>query len=148
MPSRAFLFSVGVETIRRIVSAIGIVMPARAFLFSVPYLGALTPGGYKQPMWDGTLKLSFEFNATSKAFLDALIAPTANAPVQKQVRIKHTSGTAIVQYDFCGTAINAPKVFTDQSGVASVDLELHGTYHTTVANWFKASITNSVATLV
>jgi len=108
------------------------------------YLGALTPGRYVERKWDGELKMMLEFNATSKAFLDALITP---ALFQKQVRIKATSGTNIVQIDFAGTAEDTPQLFTDDDGVSTLEFTLKGTYHSTLANWFAYSVTNSVSAL-
>ena len=116
------------------------------------YMGALTPGAYTQPAYEGTLKLTLEFNTTSKAYLDALLTSTVGSPFQRQVRIKATrdsgSSEKLAQFDFAGTATTAPKVFTNQDGVATIELELHGTYNSgTFANWFKASSKNSVSTL-
>lgn len=107
----------------------------------------IRPDTYKEPSWDVKLKLDMEFNATSKAFLDALLAVTPNAAFQKQVRIKATSGTAIFQVDVAGTQDNMPEVFTDTDGVSSVSIELQGMYNPTLANYLKASITNSVSAL-
>jgi hypothetical protein len=109
------------------------------------YLGALTPGRYKESKWDGELKMLLEFNATSKAFLDALLAP---ALFQKQVRIKATTGaSAIVQLDFAGTAEDTPQLFTDDDGVSTLEFTLKGTYNSTLANWFAYSVTNQVSAL-
>jgi len=109
------------------------------------YLGALTPGRYVERKWDGELKMMLEFNATSKAFLDALIAP---ALFQKQVRIKATSdANHIVQLDFAGTAEDTPALFTDDDGVSTLEFTLKGTYHSTLANWFAYSVTNQVSAL-
>jgi hypothetical protein len=102
---------------------------------------------YKEPSWDIKLKLNMEFNATSKTFLDAILAVTPNAAFQKQVRIKATSGANIFQIDVAGTQDASPEVFTDTDGVSSVSIELQGMYNPTLANYLKASFTNGVATL-
>jgi hypothetical protein len=116
------------------------------------YMGALTPGAYTQPAWEGNLKLTLEFNATSKAYLDALLAVTVGAPFQRQVRIKATrdagASEKLAQFDFAGTAPNSPKVWTDRDGVCTAELELAGTYNSgAFANWCKVATKNGVATL-
>lgn len=112
------------------------------------YLGALTPARYRQGRWQAnsnTLKLSLEFDATSKAYLDDFL--TYTAVTQHQVRLKTTTGANyIAQFDFCGTLTQEPKQSFDD-GVLMLDLTYSGTYHTTVANWFKYSITNQLSTL-
>ncbi len=47
----------------------------------------IRPDSYKEPSWDVKLKLSMEFNATSKTQLDAILGVTPNAAYQKQFRI-------------------------------------------------------------
>lgn len=109
------------------------------------------PDGYKQVAWDVSLKLVLEFNSTSKAVLDAVLGSTSVAPVQKQVRIKSTIGSSgtlkLMQFDVCGTVEDSPQVFTDKDGVLTVELMLKGTYHSTFANFLKASNQNAVAAL-
>lgn len=112
------------------------------------YLGSLAPGGYETQAAEpggNTLRLSLEFDATSKALLDVILG--ASSVFQRQVRIKATSGTNILQFDFAGTTMAAPEVFTDVDGVISADIVLQGTYNPTLGGWFKAHSTNSVATL-
>ncbi|MBA2702692.1 MAG: hypothetical protein H0U60_02455 [Blastocatellia bacterium] len=110
------------------------------------HLGNLGYSGYTHPeTWEATLKLELEFNATSKAYLDAIISGTL---FQRQVRIKSTNGTNIVQLDFAGSQGNQPKIFTDKDGVSTVEVELTALYNPTLADWLKASITNSVAVLL
>jgi hypothetical protein len=114
---------------------------------------SLYAGNYRQPAWDVTLKLHLEFNATSKAYLDAILASTVGAPFQRQVRIKATRDSSasekLAQFDFAGShsgaEIPAP---TWENDVWAVDLDLTATYHATLANYFKAQIKNAVATLV
>ena len=109
------------------------------------YLGALTPGRYVERRWEGELKVTLEFNATSKAFLDSILTPGL---FQKQVRIKATpDANHIVQLDFAGTAEDAPQLFTDDDGGSTLEFTLKGTYHSTLANWFAYSVTNQVSAL-
>lgn len=115
------------------------------------YFGSLYAGAQTQRKWpadNNTLKLSMDFNATSKAYLDELIALTTGTLTQRQVRIKYTTGsTRIIQLDFCGTAVKSPTFAPERDGIVTMDLELKGTYHGTVANWFKYSNTNAVSAL-
>lgn len=109
-------------------------------------LGSIMGVGYREAKYNGTLKLSLELDATSQAYLDAILA--ASAVFQKQIRIKGSSGASLIaQLDFAGTAMKSPETFTDQDGVTTLDLELEGTYNSTLGNWLEAEITNGVTTL-
>lgn len=112
------------------------------------YLGALEPGRYRQTKWDpgsNTLKMSLEFDATSKAYLDGFL--TYSAVQQHQIRLKATTGAnAIVQFDFAGTLTEEPKE-NNEDDVITLDLTWAGTYNSGLANWFKYSVTNQVAVL-
>lgn len=114
------------------------------------YFGNILPQSYHEDDgaagWDVLLKLKLEFNAADKAQFDALIS--SSALYQRQVRLKSTSGTAIIQFDIAGTSEHAPKFGDDRNGVLAYECDLRGTYNTALANYFKASVTNSVATLV
>lgn len=110
------------------------------------YLGSTTPGDYSHQKQRGsTLKLSLEYNATTDAYITAILS--TSAVMQKQVRIKATSGTLIMQLDFAGTVTKAPELYQDKDGRAIMDLELEATENSALANWFKYSNTNAVATL-
>ena len=109
------------------------------------YLGSVSPLGFKQPAWKSKLKMHLEHNATSKAYLDALLAP---AVVQKHVRLKATQGaSAIHQVDVAGTIIKSPKLWDDEDGTASLDFELEDTYESTFAAILKYSNTCGTAVL-
>lgn len=112
------------------------------------YLGSLLPGRYRQKKAEPgsvTLKLSLEFDATSKAYLDSFL--TYAAVLQHQVRIKGTTGaSAIAQLDFAGTIVGEPAM-SEEDGVITLDLNYQGTYNSGLANYFKYSITNGVAVL-
>lgn len=113
------------------------------------YLGSLFGGRYRQRKPEPsntTLKLSLEFDATTKAYLDAFL--TYSAVLQHQVRLKSTTGAnAIMQLDFAGTVVGEPTLTRDDE-VWSLDITYHGTYNTGLANWLKYSNTCSVAMLV
>ena len=97
------------------------------------HLGSLYPDTLHHPeIWDATLTLELEFNATSKPYVTALIA--ANPLFQRQVRIKATNGANIAQIDFAGTQDGGPKLFTDNDGVMTVEVKLFGTYNPTLGS--------------
>lgn len=112
------------------------------------YLGSLLPATYETAKADpagNTLRLSLNFDATSKALLDVILG--GSSVFQRQVRIKATSGTNILQFDFAGTTVAAPEVFTDVDGVLSVDIVLNATYNSALGGWFAAQSVNSVSAL-
>lgn len=110
------------------------------------YVSSVNPLTYGEDRWKGTLKITGEYNALQKAVIDALITP-ATSKVQKQFRIKATSGATFAQLDFCGTLINGVELFKDRDGNAIVETTWSGEYNTTYGNWLAALITNAIATL-
>ena len=105
---------------------------------------SVNPTTFGEARWSqGPLKLTFEFNATSKAYVDALLS----AAVYKQIRIKATSGTAIAQIDFAGTLVQGVELFSDRDGNMIIETTWDGEYNTTYGNWLAISVTNGVATL-
>ncbi len=115
------------------------------------FLGAIVACNYHDADggdgWETSLKLSLEFNASSKAQWDALIAYSSGIPYQRQVRLKSQSGTNILQFDFAGYSAKAPTYGEDRNGVLIYQIELTGLYNPTLGNYFKAQSVNSVATL-
>lgn len=113
------------------------------------YLGNLAASSYHEDDgsegWDGTLKLSLEFNAASKAQFDALISQSVL--YQRQIRLQSTSGTNQITFDFAGVSEQAPEFGSDRDGVLTFDIELRGMYNQTLGNWFKAQVVNSVSSL-
>lgn len=113
------------------------------------YLGSLLTQSYHEDDgaegWDGTLKLSLEFNAASKTQYDALISQSTL--YQRQIRIKSTSGTNVLQFDFAGSSEQSPDYGADRDGVLTFEVTLRGTYNTSLGNWFKAQSINGVSAL-
>lgn len=112
------------------------------------YLGSVTPGAYSDNTWETELKLSLEYNATSKAYVDAIVAATP-ARLQKLVRVSADS-TASNQFrvDFAGVTVDAPDLFQDRDGAIFVDLVLKGEVDTgSFGNFVKATSINTVSTL-
>ena len=66
---------------------------------------------------------------------------------QRQIRIKSTSGTSIIQFDFAGSSEESPAYGEDRDGVLTFDVELAGTYNSTLGNYFKAQVVNSVSAM-
>lgn len=112
-----------------------------------PGMGSLTDAGYVDGKFGGTLNLTLLFDATSKAYLDAVLG--GSATLQKLVRIKATKdANHIFQADFAGSALKSPIIFEVDNDVTVVKLELTGTYDSgAFANWLKFSVTNQVAAL-
>lgn len=107
------------------------------------YLDNKAPLARRQPRFDGTLKLAFEANTTALTYADALVDMSDN--VQYQVRLKMTSGADILQFDFAGVAEEAPELYTDMDGDASVEFELKGKYNATLGNWLKCQSVSGVS---
>ncbi len=105
---------------------------------------SLTPDGWEQKETTATLALTLRYNATVKTLVDALVTQTD--VLQKQIRLKNTSGTKSFQIDFAGTITNNPETKED-NGLLATTIELTKTYNTGLANWFAASIVNGVAVL-
>ena len=109
-------------------------------------LGALTPKAIRESEFSGSLKLSMEFDATSKALVDAMLA--GSGPIKKQIRIKSTKDADhVLQMDFAGTSPRVPTLFGNQDSVIALDFEFTHLYNTALGNWFKAQVLNQVATL-
>jgi hypothetical protein len=112
----------------------------------VPKVGALLPTAYVDGMAEATLKIKCDVDATTAGYLTSVLGTSL---LQKQIRIKATTGsTQIAQFDFAGTFSSSPKINSDQDGVSTFEFELDALYNTTLGNWMKASVTNSIATMV
>lgn len=122
------------------------IQPNRALIFGV---GSEAPVDWRESSggpWEGSLKMTLEFDAVSKAFLDAIVA--ASAVFQRQVRIKASNTVdRDLQIDFAGSQEDAPSVFTDDDGVATIEFELHGEYNAELENWLEITSVNEVAAL-
>ena len=112
------------------------------------YLGSLVPGAYDQPRIAAHLKLSLEFNATSKAYADLILAA---APViyRRLVRLSFdNTANYQLRFDFAGQASAAPEPFLDRDGVATLDLDLDALYDTgAFAQYLKVNSLNQVSVL-
>lgn len=119
------------------------VNPNRAGKFG---LGALTPKAIRESKFGGTLKLSLELDATSKALLDAMLS--GSGPIKKQIRIlAEMDASHSLQFDFSGFCPKAPILFGDEDKTASVDFEFQSIYNSAMGNWLLIESTNAVADL-
>jgi hypothetical protein len=109
-------------------------------------VGSLTKDRFIEGPWTGSLKLTLEFNATTKADVDDIIGGTLT---QKQFEANFADGVSgrTLALQFAGTVTEGPEIFSDDDNVVTVDLTLERTYHATFANWFKAEVVNAVETL-
>lgn len=116
------------------------VKPDRASRWCIGDLGAQS---YMEKPWDGTLKLGLEFNATTKADVDAIVGGTLT---QRQFQATISPGASqslLVQ--FAGTVTEDLEIFSDDDGVVTVELTLQRTYHATFANWCKMTVINTIS---
>lgn len=114
--------------------------------------GSMMPYGYRHRRFDASLKLRMEANATTLALQTAVLAQTAGATVQKQIRLKATrdltTSLKLFQVDFAGTFLNASEIFPDDDGLGMVEFEIGATYNSTLANSLKIQSKNGVSALV
>jgi hypothetical protein len=111
----------------------------------VSHIGSLTPSTYADGMADLSLKMKMAVDTDTAGYLTAILGTSV---VQKLIRIKSTTGSSqIAQFDIGATFAKAPKVNTDQDGVVTFDFDMVATYNSTLGNWFKSSVTNSIATM-
>jgi hypothetical protein len=112
----------------------------------VSAIGALTPSAYVDGMAEANLKVKCDVDATTAGYLTSVLGTSL---LQKQIRMKATTGaTQIAQFDFAGTFSSSPKINTDADGVTTFEFEIDAIYNTALGNWMKASVTNSIATMV
>lgn len=122
------------------------VTPNRANKF---HLGSLTPTGWRDTKWSGSLRLMLELTNGASPATEAMLADILDSsPLKKQVRLLASgSGSNAFQIDFAGAAIAAPELFGDQDGVQSLDLELSGLYNADLGNWLLIEVVNALASL-
>ena len=114
-------------------------------LTTKPCFGSVTHDTYTEGMWNGSLRLSLEFNSTTKTAVDAIIGGTLT---QRQVQITAAKdANNSLELQFAGTVTEDFDIFSDDDGVVTVELTLTRTYHSTFANWFKATVVNTVDAL-
>lgn len=147
-------FAVAVDAFGGTVGSTAIASTAFDFDLSVEspnamkqYLGSVTPGGFEEKRWKGSLKMGLEVNATSRAYLAGIYAAT---PVlyQRLIQLDANDSTRELKLQFAGYQNKGPDAYTDRDGVATFMLDLNGQYDSgAFANWLKATSVNAVAAL-
>lgn len=126
-------------------TSIGFELTIEAPIKLIPHVGSLTAASYAQDRWSGSLKTDLELNSTAKTQLDAIV--TGTSAVEKQLRLKATSGTVISQFDFAGPVDHKPDLVGDKDAYQTVSLNWMPTYNTALSNWLKISTTNGVSSI-
>lgn len=105
---------------------------------------AQTPSDWGEAKWEATLRLTLEWNASSKALVDSLLSGV----VERHIRLRWQQSTALsLTVDFAGLLTSEPELFGDRDGNATVELEFGALYTAAFANWLKCTIINGVNTL-
>lgn len=109
------------------------------------FMGSLTPGAIGAARWEGQLVTVCEFNASAKAYVNAL----QSGLVQRRIKIANATTTPLrgLNIEFAGTLTGGTTLFTDRDGNMTVELTWNGTYSSTLANFLKVDVTNELATL-
>lgn len=107
------------------------------------FAGDVYPSAWGDSSFDGSLRLTLEFNTTSKAYLDAILSGLTS----KLIRIKATNGSNEAQIDFAGVFDGEPELFSDRDGNVTLDLNLNARYNSTLGYWARVTATNSLASL-
>lgn len=111
------------------------------------FMGSLTPTASGGDRWEGKLVTVLEYNATAKAYVDAMI----NGVTQKRIQISAATAVPLRAADiyFAGTLVEGATLFTDRDGNITVSLTWNGTYSASAAmlTWLKINVTNELVTL-
>jgi len=111
------------------------------------FAGGIQPLGWGETQWSGTLTTVLEYNAATKAIVDAMLAP---ALVQRAIEIEAISTLAaanIATIHFYGTLVNGVELFSDRDGNITVSLEWEGTWDSTQADWLEIIVDSTLAAL-
>lgn len=111
-----------------------------------PGMGSLKDAGFVDGKFSATLEMTLMFDATSKAYLDAILA--GSSIFQKLVRIKYTKDVNhILTFDFSGVALQAPKPFEAANDVTALKFTLNAINDTVFGSWLAINSTNQVSAL-
>ena len=113
--------------------------------------GQVGAGAYTSDTWEGTLELTLDFDADSKALIDAIIGGTAT---QRNVKLQWDDLSTTRQLDigFAGVVTDMPDIFEDNDGITTVTFTLSRLYNpnwTTpyAPNWVDIRCKNALTTL-
>ncbi|MDO8674122.1 MAG: hypothetical protein Q7O66_22140 [Dehalococcoidia bacterium] len=107
------------------------------------FAGSVFPGDFGESNHEPTLKLTAEFNASAKAYVDELLGSTG-AAVKRAIKIRSSasSSTITAAIHFAGQLVDGVKLFDDRYGNMTVGLNFSGVYSTAMANSLLISIEN------
>lgn len=114
------------------------------------FAGGLGPLAHGSQKWDVELKITVELNATTAAWVDAMLAP---AMIQRVIQIKATSGaaaalkTATIQFAGVLQGPVSP-VGADADGNATMDLVWRAQYNPTMGNYLIVILQNALTAIV
>lgn len=116
-------------------------------------LGSQSAVGWRQSRGDpgaNQLTVALELDSAtgaSKDIFDEMLAATT-VPVRKVVRLDFTlDANHSLIIDFAGFISEAPTLFGDTDGVATLEFMLNAMYESTMADWLEIVVTNQVSTL-
>ena len=107
------------------------------------FAGDVEPSAWGDGGFSGSLRLTLEFNSSTKNQLDAIMSGLAS----KLIRIKATSGSNVAQIDFAGTYDGEPSLFPDRDGNVTLELNMIPRYSADAGYWAQVSFTNSLSSL-
>lgn len=132
------------------------------------FAGSVYPTSWGDGKYEGSLKLTAEYNTYGKAVVDAMLstAGSTTSTVKKLIRIANTQTTGVatstatraVNLDFAGVLVDGTELFGDRDGNMTIDLTFNGWFSTQLSqvllsttkgsngNWFMATIQNNLAT--
>jgi hypothetical protein len=103
------------------------------------------PLDWGEGRWEAQLSITAEFNATAKAWVDALLADR----VARNIRVNfvETAGSRELRIDFVGLIAEAPELFGDRDGNMTVELTFKALVAAPLNNWLQIRVINGVGTL-
>jgi hypothetical protein len=105
--------------------------------------GSLSPTGFTYAKQDLGFKLSLLYDSTLATYLSS--NPVAGKPMI--VDVKTSSGSKILDLQYSGVLKSDPVYWGDSQSAQIVELDLGPQYDTALANYFKASVTNTAVAL-
>jgi len=95
--------------------------------------------------WEAQLSITAEFNATAKAWVDALLSDR----VARNIRVNfvETAGSRELRIDFVGLIAEAPELFSDRDGNMTVEVTFKAIVDAPLNNWLQIRTINGVGTL-
>ena len=108
-------------------------------------LGQVGPNDYRTEPWEGSCDLALEFDSTTKTQVSNMIGGNLWQRLIELTFRKGTDNTLVM--GFAGSVLDVPKLFDYEDGIVTVSPQLSRTYEPGFANWFRATLGNTVATL-